>query len=394
MKYPLPTRDEILDLLPALYAASGEDQPRPLLGVEGRRTGSPYVFGVLHTLSPAQANPDFEISLEGHSELERAFLHRQIERSHRNNQRNLVWEVRGVSRIVDWTVQDSPELFGLVAFEVPLVSTSRDFAILRGQRCESFGAEDFEHRLRRDGTTWASGSAGSPAEGMPEDDTALVTLLEAAASSLGLREPLRPWWLGEEKPRLPSSLNPILASPLPLPYDLDPSIVEGAFLAEDRAEIRRQLEEGFNTLRVLPMEWGPADRESVRVRFGLPLIGRDRVFLRIQTTNLYGESLRRVDGDFFVWLTPEGTPLPDAPKMQQNMLSRWAIGRSPGLPALLNLNDATEAELLRLPGLNLPKAQAILARRAQGPLSTIEELTQLSGIGPATIKKFRHLVTC
>ncbi|MEM9072212.1 MAG: helix-hairpin-helix domain-containing protein, partial [Myxococcota bacterium] len=87
-------------------------------------------------------------------------------------------------------------------------------------------------------------------------------------------------------------------------------------------------------------------------------------------------------------------PLPDAPKMQQNMLSRWAIGRSPGLPALLNLNDATEAELLRLPGLNLPKAQAILARRAEGPLSTIKELTQLSGIGPATIKKFRHLVTC
>ncbi|HXK42437.1 MAG TPA: ComEA family DNA-binding protein, partial [Anaerolineae bacterium] len=51
--------------------------------------------------------------------------------------------------------------------------------------------------------------------------------------------------------------------------------------------------------------------------------------------------------------------------------------------ARVNLNTATLAELLTLPGIGETRAQAILAYRAEhGPFTRIEELQNVSGIGP------------
>ncbi|HOS80979.1 MAG TPA: helix-hairpin-helix domain-containing protein, partial [Anaerolineae bacterium] len=56
--------------------------------------------------------------------------------------------------------------------------------------------------------------------------------------------------------------------------------------------------------------------------------------------------------------------------------------------ARVNLNTATLAELLTLPGIGETRAQAILAYRAEhGPFTRIEELQNVSGIGPATYEK-------
>lgn len=62
--------------------------------------------------------------------------------------------------------------------------------------------------------------------------------------------------------------------------------------------------------------------------------------------------------------------------------------------AQVNLNTATLAELLMLPGIGETRAQAILAYRAEhGPFTRIEELQNVSGIGPATYEKLAPYIT-
>lgn len=59
----------------------------------------------------------------------------------------------------------------------------------------------------------------------------------------------------------------------------------------------------------------------------------------------------------------------------------------------LDLNAATETDLMLLPGIGPAKARAILDRRAQkGPYTSVEELLDVSGIGPKTLARFRDLV--
>ncbi|MCW4355272.1 helix-hairpin-helix domain-containing protein [Hoyosella sp. YIM 151337] len=63
-------------------------------------------------------------------------------------------------------------------------------------------------------------------------------------------------------------------------------------------------------------------------------------------------------------------------------------------PAHVNLNTATEAELLTLPGVGPVTASAIVEWRAvNGPFLSVEELRQVRGIGPAKIAQIRDHVT-
>src|SRR5207253_8743413 len=65
--------------------------------------------------------------------------------------------------------------------------------------------------------------------------------------------------------------------------------------------------------------------------------------------------------------------------------------REPGL--LLDLNEATRAELLQLPGIGPGLADRILAyRKAHGPFRRAEELRKVPGIGPATWQRLRDFV--
>jgi competence protein ComEA len=65
---------------------------------------------------------------------------------------------------------------------------------------------------------------------------------------------------------------------------------------------------------------------------------------------------------------------------------------TPDSPVRLNLAD--EAELRRLPGVGPKRAQAILALRARvGRFQRIEDLLRVKGVGRATLKKWRPLVT-
>lgn len=68
-------------------------------------------------------------------------------------------------------------------------------------------------------------------------------------------------------------------------------------------------------------------------------------------------------------------------------------GGAGGVSAPLDLNAATEAELDDLPGVGPATATAIVAHRQQsGPFSSVDQLLDVRGIGPAKLEAIRALV--
>ncbi|AEF39595.1 ComEA family DNA-binding protein [Hoyosella subflava] len=70
-----------------------------------------------------------------------------------------------------------------------------------------------------------------------------------------------------------------------------------------------------------------------------------------------------------------------------------AVGHATAAP-LVNLNSATESDLVSLPGVGPVTAGAIIEwRSTNGQFSSIEELRQVRGIGPAKLDQIRDHVT-
>jgi competence protein ComEA len=64
-----------------------------------------------------------------------------------------------------------------------------------------------------------------------------------------------------------------------------------------------------------------------------------------------------------------------------------------GVPAPLDINSATAAELDALPGVGPAKAAAILQYREQhGPFTAVEELARVRGFGVAAVARLRERV--
>jgi competence protein ComEA len=61
---------------------------------------------------------------------------------------------------------------------------------------------------------------------------------------------------------------------------------------------------------------------------------------------------------------------------------------------LVNINTADTLELESLPGIGPAHAQSILEYRdTHGPFARIEDITEVSGIGPATLERLQDLIT-
>jgi competence protein ComEA len=62
--------------------------------------------------------------------------------------------------------------------------------------------------------------------------------------------------------------------------------------------------------------------------------------------------------------------------------------------AVVNINNATQAELETLRGIGPAKAKAIIDyRKKKGSFKSVDDLQGVSGIGPATVQKLRKDIT-
>jgi hypothetical protein len=145
-RIPLPTVDEVRREIPRLLAQSGELSA----GCE-----------VWTTLVSAWSNIDFEPKLGRFGALDRAFIERQIERTHRDGQlgpsRPSPWFLTalGVAPLTDWPLDEREGSWSVLTLEVPVFTVDRRRASLRGQRADSKGlVEDFEHWLEKVKGRW------------------------------------------------------------------------------------------------------------------------------------------------------------------------------------------------------------------------------------------------
>jgi competence protein ComEA len=64
------------------------------------------------------------------------------------------------------------------------------------------------------------------------------------------------------------------------------------------------------------------------------------------------------------------------------------------VPAKVNINTATAAQLDELPGVGPSTAKQIISyRQSKGPFSKVEDLLNVPGIGPAKLDAMRQMVT-
>jgi competence protein ComEA len=71
----------------------------------------------------------------------------------------------------------------------------------------------------------------------------------------------------------------------------------------------------------------------------------------------------------------------------------WAEKKPLGTGERVDLNAATAAELMRLPGVGRTKAEAIVASRDKRPFRKAEEVTRVKGLSPSWYAKVKGMVT-
>jgi competence protein ComEA len=70
------------------------------------------------------------------------------------------------------------------------------------------------------------------------------------------------------------------------------------------------------------------------------------------------------------------------------------LSRQPASGGKVNINTADSAALDSLPGIGPALAQRIIDyRQEHGPFARLEDLMEVSGIGPGTFEKLRDLIT-
>lgn len=104
---------------------------------------------------------------------------------------------------------------------------------------------------------------------------------------------------------------------------------------------------------------------------------------------------RITDGEqIIVGITgPPGAPAPMGSSVSPQSTAAPARPETPAAGAPLNLNTATAEELDGLPGVGPVTAAAIIAwREANGRFTSVDQLGEVDGIGPARLEKLRDLV--
>ena len=81
------------------------------------------------------------------------------------------------------------------------------------------------------------------------------------------------------------------------------------------------------------------------------------------------------------------------PRLGEEISQETSSVQGANLSGKININSADIETLKRLPGIGDVKAQTIISyREANGPFSSVEELIDVRGIGPATLDAFRDMI--
>jgi len=88
------------------------------------------------------------------------------------------------------------------------------------------------------------------------------------------------------------------------------------------------------------------------------------------------------------------TPPPEPTPVSRSGSINLGTAEVAAQAGLVNINTATQAELEALPGIGPAYAQRIIAyREAHGPFQRLEDLLEVSGIGPARYAQLEGLIT-
>ncbi|MDI6853788.1 MAG: helix-hairpin-helix domain-containing protein [Deltaproteobacteria bacterium] len=93
------------------------------------------------------------------------------------------------------------------------------------------------------------------------------------------------------------------------------------------------------------------------------------------------------------------TALPSGSRVEADRAGSCRVGRMAGRRLLtlglpINLNEATAEDLEALPGVGPVLAERIIAyRRAHGPFRRVDDLKEVSGLGPESLEQLRPHLT-
>jgi competence protein ComEA len=128
-------------------------------------------------------------------------------------------------------------------------------------------------------------------------------------------------------------------------------------------------------------------QDGDRLEDGIALAGGASEDADLSRVNL---SVRLRDEALY-WIPFEGDDMP--PATAQNLADPGSTGTLSATPSKIDLNTATFEQLDTLPNVGEVRARAILAHReANGPFASIEQLTEVQGIGVGILEGIREMI--
>jgi competence protein ComEA len=177
-------------------------------------------------------------------------------------------------------------------------------------------------------------------------------------------------WSRGGSPQIAPPAEPASVASAPASSGETPAVGQGAVLVHVAGAVREPGVYGLD--------------EGARVADAIDLAGGARSRADLDALNL---AMVVTDGMQVLVPVKAGDPAPSAPALESGMTQTPT-------PAPVNINSADQIALETVPGIGPVTAQAVIEYREQiGPFDSVEELIDVSGIGPATLESIRPYVT-